>query len=123
MSEAELMELAHSAWEMNYSYTTLTITLLFAYLAAAYTVGRELTFVQLAICNILYLILSWLTIWVQYMWASQAIEAAHLAAELTSQRQHRPAPIEANMLGLVIFGFCHFGSLYFMWSVRHPKTE
>jgi hypothetical protein len=94
--------------------------LLFGYLIVAYFVGAQLTKVQLAILNALYLIWQVRIFLLIY----GAFTNAHTI--LGEMRKISPDydPATPSMLGvLALLSVLTLASLYFMWSIRHPKKE
>jgi hypothetical protein len=94
--------------------------LLFGYLMVAYFVGAKLTKVQLAILNVLYLI------WQFRLFLSLRILSGNGNILLGEMRIISPelTPDYPSILSLyaLLTGLI-LASLYFMWSIRHPKTE
>jgi hypothetical protein len=94
--------------------------LLFGYLIVAYFVGAKLTKVQLAIFNVLYLI------WQFRLFFTLRIVSANGNILLGEMRKISPelTPDYPSILSLfaLLTGLL-LASLYFMWSIRHPKTE
>jgi hypothetical protein len=94
--------------------------LLFGYLIVASFIGAKLTRVQAAILIALYLFwLVRLAIVFNLVW----ITAQNTLGEL---RKISPDynPVVPSIWGVYSLLLClTLGSLYFMWTVRHPKTE
>lgn len=123
MTEAELMELAHSSWAHFEQYLSFSIGLLSGYLVAAYLAGATMSRFQAVTINLLYMSLQIVFIFAMFKWMSQAMEAARLAAEITTQREHRPAGFFVNYLALGIVTTCVLASLVFMGQIRHTKPQ
>jgi hypothetical protein len=97
---------------------------LFAYIAAAYFIGANLGRRQVWILTTLYVM------WQAWMIAAIAgrgyileiiIERIQELQGHTTALAGLPLVLRTTSLGLLVAAL--FASLYFMWSVRHPKTE
>jgi len=95
-------------------------TLLFGYLIVAYFIGAQLTRVQAAILTALYLFwMARLVLVMNMIW----VGAQFTLAEMKKISPDLD-PAVPSVLGLYAFFFIlTLGSLYFMWTIRHPKTE
>lgn len=120
MTAYEYMDLAYSGLSLATTMVSLWIAVLSGYLIAAYTIGSNLTRWQASVLNIAY------SIWGFYLLFSGAtnLHRAHshitVAAELDQQIS---APAAYVLHGYAIVGLLLWmSSLWFMWSVRHPKT-
>jgi hypothetical protein len=95
-------------------------TVLFGYLIVSYFIGAQLTRVQAAILTTLYLFWLFRLVTVfNFIW----IAAQNTLGEM---RKISPdySPAVPSVWGVYALLLCLvLGSLYFMWSVRHPKTE
>ena len=105
--------------------TTLFLSLIFGYLLVAYFVGANLTRIQVSILNALYaastgyiilgllvsqmMIMGLVTRWEEISGLNQGV-AAEVGPYII---------ILTVMIQILIF----VAPLYFMWSVRHPKSE
>ena len=95
-------------------------TILFGYLIVAYFVGAQLTRVQSVIFTALYLFWQVRVCWVMF---TVSINVNSLLGEM---RKISPDfdPAVPSLLWVYTLLFClTLASIYFMWSVRHPKTE
>jgi hypothetical protein len=122
MNEAELMEVAMSAYSNSLATLAIYITLLMGYIVAAYIIGEKLVGSQAAIISTLYSLLMVTIIAAFVSFIRVGYENAYLAWEMSTQRKVGPVPLLAE-LGVVVMVFCYLASLKFMWDVRHPKTE
>ena len=120
MTAYEYIDLAHSDFSSAATMVSLLIAVLSGYLVVAYAIGSNLTRVQVTVLNIAY------SIWSIYILLSGIISltrARHhiiLAAELDQQLS---SPVAYVAHGYVSIGMMLLlTSLWFMWSVRHPKT-
>jgi hypothetical protein len=134
MTEYEIADLAVSTQELiwlqvqvmqgtlDQVFYTLEVfgTLLFGYLMVAYFIGAQLTRVQAGILTTLYLF------WVVRLGA--VLNLLWLSAQMTIGEVRKISPdllpaIPSLWGPYTILTLLTLASLYFMWSVRHPKTE
>ena len=139
MSELEVAQLAHIQFEqaamvlaLAQSQVSITITqiiysntLLAGYLVATYLVGANLSRLHASILNIFFAV-------TYTQVAHQVIENSFVAREMTlsyidlsDNITSLPVTMSLEYLafGILTFTFILVAALYFMWSVRHPKTE
>ena len=93
--------------------------LLFGYLIVAYFVGAQLTKVQAGILTTLYLF--WL---VRLVFAFNLI-STFAQTTLDEMKNISPdfSPVIPSVWGMYSLLLClTLGSLYFMWTIRHPKA-
>jgi hypothetical protein len=118
-----LLGLIQSQVELISNDATMMSTLLFGYLVVAYFVGGKLTRIQSFIFSALYLagMLGNL-----FSASSSAIVAIGFQAKFIEVSGASGAASLSPMfvlLGVVMNLGMLLASLYFMWSVRHPKAE
>ncbi len=120
MNLAELVEAATSGWELVLSAMGLYMTLVSAYLVAAYLVGNKLTKSQTRIISGIYIVLmtmivagihSWIVRANHYTFELVALEPA--AASITIQTMH------LYMTAILVVGV--LATLKFMWDIRINK--
>jgi len=113
-------ELAQGMAERAFHVTQQIGNLLFGYLIVAYLVGAKLTKVQVAILNALYLswqLNSFRSLSILNTNAGVLLEKmAEISPELTPN-------IPSLLVALSLYSCLILASLYFMWSIRHPKKE
>ena len=103
--------------------TTIYFTLVSAYLAVAFLAGSNLTRIQLFIVNTLYILWSLGTINSLYIGMRAAVRLQDGLIEMESRFF-----VDDTSTVFWVFGFMLvqaagiIASLYFMWSVRNPKT-
>jgi len=121
MTAYEYTDLAYTGFGLAGEAVSLSIAILSGYLVVAYTVGSKLTRWQVSALNMAY------SIWCLYLLASGATNFIRsrnllaLAAELDAQL---PTPLVYMVHSFVFIGLMIWlTSLWFMWSVRDPKTE
>jgi hypothetical protein len=96
------------------------MTVLFGYLIVAYFIGAKLTSVQAGIMSMLYLFWLWrLSIAIYTLSDTGKVILSEM--EKTSPDLVVAIPSVWNLIFL--YSILTLASLYFMWSVRHPKTE
>jgi hypothetical protein len=150
MTEYEIADLALSSAELITSQyaigqnqgslivdnLTLFYSLLFGYLLAAYAVGKKLSTVQTAILTVLYLAAVIYNRFYGFMLLSQSqigLSRWDQMVQATSSSELAAATISSPALTAAQSGVLAFvtvfvvlailASLFFMWSVRHPRDE
>ena len=124
MTEYELVDAMNGTVSAMMSSQGLFLSVLFAYLLAAYTVGSKLTQFQAAFISLVFL---FFTLAGSSAMASMSNEVSYYGSAIADIRGSDvgggiPANLVAPMLVLVRL-LMATGALYFMWQVRHPKTE
>jgi hypothetical protein len=122
MTEYELTDaiVSHSVAAMT--AMTLYLTAVSAYLVAAFVAGSRLSGIQVSIVNALFLfVASFFTYGTAGYFNRQLYYAGKLAALVPDDSiifniETIVFIATVELLGIV-------ASLYFMWSIRHPKTE
>ena len=106
------------------SNLTLFYSLVFGYLLVAYVIGDQLTRTQVSILSTLYLVavaynrISGYSIFGGLIYSFDRLE------ELTGATIPRFTATEDFLMLVTVFVVLSIlGSLYFMWSVRHPRVE
>lgn len=101
------------------------MTVLFAYLATAHLIGASLERRQVTIFTCLYLLWQFSTLLVfgiRSYSTSTTIAAVHaLDANVVAPPSILPQVITVSWVVLLLGALV--ASLYFMWAVRHPKSE
>ena len=122
MTEAEFVEAITSYVGVAAVQSTQGLGLLFAYIIVAYLVGSKLTRKQVLAISFLYVPI--------YVSTIAATMAAQVRAGVYAQRLKELRPDDVIFLGYgnqifpAVFGMlCLLASLWFMWSVRHPKNK
>jgi uncharacterized membrane protein len=119
MTRAEILEYANTMREISISMGEMFYTLLFAYVVAMYLAGSQLTRMQYAIANTMYLVVMAATVFKLYVSQSVALlwgdysglENADSSAEFW---------VYADATGATILVAL---SLWFGRRIRHPKKE
>lgn len=96
-------------------------TLLFGYIVVAYFVGKNLTRVQVTILTALYLV------WQVRLMAialTMLDRMERISVEMSKLDAEAPGMPDSSIVVLAIITIaCTLASVYFMWNVRHRKTE
>ena len=126
MTEYELGEMLYNTYEGLWQGSQMYFTLVSAYLVVAYLVGEKLNNTQNLIVTGLYFVWTVGIIQSQYSTSVQMMgitdqllssNASFLSVDVGAQtRVGVYSFMTVQLLGLG-------ASLYFMWSVRHPKKE
>jgi hypothetical protein len=120
VTEPEVIEMVNLYAGNGLSSFSLWVSFTFAYLTVAYLVGAKLSNVQLYIVSAMYCITAG-------VFALAAVTYALSFTALTSTyREFNPTDfwlIPWTSFSSVILIGGTLASLYFMWDVRHPKTE
>ena len=122
MTEFELGEMIYNSTGSMASLAQVYFGLVSAYLVVSYMVGDKLTRVQSVIITTLYV--AWVTTVIQGV-LSESQTTLHLVQELETHGSTigiyvHPSGI-IGFLSVQVLGL--IASLYFMWSIRHPRTE
>ena len=124
MTEYEIYELLQGTYEKMNVDASIYFTLVSAYLVVAFLVGSHLTRIQLFIVSTLYI-----------LWSLGIINSLYIGLRAAERLEGGLIEMESRYYvddgstAFWVFGFMLiqvtgiFASLYFMWSVRHPKTE
>ena len=101
----------------------ILLTVLTGYLLIAYFMGEKLTTFQVCFVNVVFL-LAYASTWASLI--EYTSTATYFREILLSQKSDLPmatithtGPVFASFVALLLTG----GALYFMRSVRHPKTD
>jgi hypothetical protein len=120
MTPYEMADLAQSNFSNSLAAVALYITLVFAYLAAAYFIGKDLTRSQVTILNALFLTFSVLNSFGVAAYTHLAVRLAIQSGSNNAASFFAPRLWVAPMIGIC----CLLGitiCLKFMWDLRHPK--
>ncbi len=122
MTEYELEDVLTSTTNASLEAFTIYITLVASYLIVAYIAGRNLTHQQILIVSILFVFAALLATFSAYSYLARAIPMADALELMHPGRRYGAQPFTAYWIGiLMLMGV--LASLYFMWQVRHTKTE
>jgi uncharacterized transporter YbjL len=133
MTEYEIADLAVSTQEIFFQQWELGLgmgdrafdlvqqfgNLLFGYLIVAYFVGAQLTRVQSAILTALYLFWQVRLCLLLY---GVGINGNILLGEMRKISPDFDPSVASVLAAITLLSCLALASLYFMWSIRHPKT-
>jgi hypothetical protein len=124
MTEYEMGEMMHNQMGQMWQAGQMYFTLVSAYLAVSYLVGGNLTKAQASVISILYLV------WVAAVVSGQIIAGLSLVYIEVALDEINSIALPfgtRTLLNMYLFMFVQIAgvlaSLWFMWSVRHPKSE
>ena len=115
-----MADLAQSNFSNSIAGMALYLTLVFAYLAAAYFVGKDLTRSQVTILNAVFLTFSLINTFGIAAYSNAAVKIAIQSGTTIDLGFFAPRPWVAPVVGIT----CLLGimiCLKFMWDIRHPK--
>jgi len=123
MTEYEILDLMASVEAQMASQFTLYLTVISAYLVVAYFVGNKLTLPQTLIASILFMFGAGGQVWGLHKAGTRVAEYLDKKAQLSplSPYEQQFSPNVHGWVIVMVLGV--IASLYFMWSVRYPKTE
>jgi len=128
MEVTDVVELLNSTSANMYADQGIFLSVLTAYMIVSYMVGRDLSRTQVLIINILFLMV---TVSGAVGLSTLLVRYFELAAMLPDGSGFKASPsaasATASFTGVIgFFGFrvsAILVALYFMWDIRHPKTE
>jgi hypothetical protein len=100
------------------------MSILFGYIAAAYFIGANLGGRQAWVFTTLYVMWQvWMisAIGARSFLLRLIVEDIQETTDISAALTYVPSALSLAVLSLLVAAL--FASLYFMWSVRHPKTE
>ncbi len=126
------IEMIRESWSLIFTMLAMYLSIISGYLVVAFMAGAELTKPQALIATITYLfgsvmmvigMISWGVVIDQYHSVNAAYWEFVGATSFAAQANKDAAISVVDLLSwlLLCMGTC--APLYFMWSVRHPKTE
>jgi hypothetical protein len=111
---------AQGTFELVLDLSERFMTVLFGYLIVAYFIGAKLTSVQAGIMSMLYLFWLWRLSIVIYTLSDTG---KVILSEMGKTSPDLVVAIPSVWNLIFLYSILTLASLYFMWSVRHPKTE
>ena len=123
MSEYELLDLMSSVEGHMATQFSLYLSVVSAYLIVAYLVGIRLTLVQVFIASALMLFSAGGQTWALYASLGRVTEYLELKSQLSPLTDYEQNFAANTYIWVGILAAGVLASLYFMWSVRHPKIE
>ncbi len=122
MSEYELADLIASYSNASMAAMTLYLTAVTAYLVAAFTAGERLSTRQVFIVNGLFVFVACFFLYGTVGYFYRAFEYVQDLRLLDPDRR-LTLNIETITFIATVELLGIFAALYFMWNVRHPKSE
>jgi hypothetical protein len=116
------LDLALSANANSISLVTFGFTILSAYLLVAYIIGSKLSAMQAFAITVLYTVALLVNVAAQLDAINEAMEYKRLASELAVGIEIRLLP-NTQFVIIAIRSLVYIVSLWFMWSMRHPRVE
>ena len=102
----------------------MLLTILTGYLLITFFVGEKLTTFQVCFVNVVFL-LSYISTWQTLIEYVATVE--YFRETLMSLKSDLPiagtTPNATPAFSIIVACLLTTGALYFMWDVRHPKTE
>jgi hypothetical protein len=125
MSEYELLDLVAAAIDGMYDSTTMFLSLASGYLLVAYLAGAKLTSAQSSIVSALFIVGALLQCWGLLTYETAVEEYLIAKADVAPLTSYQQSVLEGNAGTLIASAMAAgtIAALYFMWSVRHPKSE
>ena len=122
MSAYELADILNGIQSNIWAAQAIMLTVLSAYLAVAYTVGKDLSRYQVVFINFVFILMNILGATGQMNSIEAATlygrELSQLRGEIIGEEVRTGAKVGFFTLRALLLG----GALAFMWQVRHPKT-
>ena len=128
MTEAEFVELLQNATGHFMTSFTIWLSIVSAYLIAAYAIGRNLTAVSTVIIGVLYIVCSSIFAALTLLFTSRIANMLQAKMEMFPTGAW-PVGYDALFTKYALLGLAFImvggivASLYFMWSIRHPKKK
>lgn len=123
MTEYEILDLMANESAQSATQFTLYLSVLFAYLVTAYFVGARLTVTQVFILSSLYIFVNAAQSWGMHLTMSRVEELLNKKAEISPLTEWEQGYAAYGNIWAIAMVIGVLASLYFMWGVRHPKTE
>jgi len=125
MTEYELSEVVIGYSSTVDQGTAVMISVMSAYLVTAYAIGTNLSRFQVMFISICFTVVFLGLLSGQYFYVSQLVHNyAQLEAIAASENQILQATGGTTVaMFFIVRALFLIGSLYFMWNVRHQKTE
>jgi hypothetical protein len=129
MTEAELLELFELTAANAFAAFTMYLSVMIAYFVTAYFVGNKLSFAQVVLASGLFIFSAFASTGGTIMAIARGAGYVNAAKALSDSIYQAPfwwAYESSNFWVYFLLITCSVGvilGLYFMWSVRHPKTE
>ena len=121
MSEYEILDLVASSAELMGVQFTIYLTIIFAYLVAAYFAGAKLNRVQVLLLSGLFVSAAGSEIWGMQRSLTNVADLLVLKAEYSPLTAYERGITEHGSIWLLAMSIGLLIALYFMWSVRRES--
>ena len=129
MTEYEVIDALNSTMANAWTVSQYGLTIITGYLLIAYFIGKKLSFFQASFVSIVFVVMHAMNI-VSLIGISQKVQLLEIELAGTGSSIASISIIRTMNSGDIIpwppyvaGGLMAFGCLYFMWQVRHSKTE
>lgn len=122
MTEAEVIELTAICASNVFTALTIYISCTFGFLVTAHLIGSKLTSFQASTVSGLYLITAGAMSLAMTAWLQALFRVLHSQPTVVDTIALLVTDVWVPGMSIV-FTLGIFVSLYFMWTVRHPKVE
>jgi hypothetical protein len=122
MTAYEYLDLALNTQANGISLLSFGFGLLSAYLIVAYVVGSKLTVPQVIAITLIYSVATFFNLAAHVAAVVEASDLRLLANDLNSELNLRLFPRIAYIIIFIRIAI-YLISIWFMWNIRHPKTE
>jgi hypothetical protein len=129
MTEAELLELVELAAANTFTAFTMYLSVMIAYVVAAYFVGNKLRFAQVVLASGLFIFSAFASTAATITSLARGAGYINAAKALSDSIYQTPfwwAYSGSNFWVYFLLITCSVGvilGLYFMWNVRHAETQ
>ena len=123
VTEYEILDLVGGESAQSATQFTLYLSVLFAYLVTAYFVGDRLTRAQVFLLSGLYIFVNLAQAWGMILTMNRVGELMERKAEISPLTDWEAGYVGYGKLWAIAMVLGVLASLYFMWNVRHPRTE
>ncbi len=122
MTEYEILDLVNAQSAQSATQFTLYLSVLFAYVVTAYFVGQRLTRTQVSVLSGLYIFVNVSQSWGMQLTNNRVGELLEKKAELSPLTRWEQGYVGYGDMWSIAMAVGVVASLFFMWSVRHPRT-
>lgn len=123
MTEYELLDLMASMEAHMASQFSLYLTIISSYMVVAYLVGNKLTNTQVVIVSTLMILSAGGQTWALHTTLGRVTEYLERKVEFSALTEYEQNFSANTYAWVVILVGGLLASLFFMWQVRHHKTE
>lgn len=120
-------DLAMTAWNAFTTHVSIYLTMLFAYCVVAFTVGSKLSRFQVLTLSIMFVIGAEMQVLQIAQMVTISIFFADLARDIAPEGlmmlQKSVIQDSGRVVGFLLWQIGILAALFFMWDIRHPKTQ